>query len=77
MPPIVIAVISILQLALKLGPEVSELYKRARVLFHMWFAGGIITLKQQEELRAWADAHEKATLAGEVPPELQVEPDPS
>jgi hypothetical protein len=76
MPPFVLQIIAILQLLAKAGPDLAALYEKARDWFTMLFKGGIITREQQQALMNWADAHEKAVLAGEVPPELQVEPDP-
>jgi len=76
MPPIVLVVLNILQLLTSATPAVEKIYSEARKLFKMWFDGGIITIDQQATIMAWADAHEKAVLAGEIPPELQVEPDP-
>ena len=76
MPPIVLQTISIIQLVAKAGPEIKALYDRVRDLVEMWFKGGVITIEQQAILMNWSDAHMAAVLAGEVPPELQVEPDP-
>lgn len=76
MPPIVLTIISLVQLASKAGPAAQEIYVQARALIGWLFNGGMITIAQQLELRTWADAHEAATLAGEVPPELTVEADP-
>ena len=44
MPPIVLTVIGILQLAIKYAPEAEKIYAKARELISMWFAGGTITL---------------------------------
>lgn len=77
MPPIVLTIIGIVQLAIKYAPEAEQVYEKAKALFQMWFEGGVITAAQQQALREWADAHQAATLAGEVPPEFTVEPDPS
>ena len=76
MPPLVLQVISILGLVTKAAPDIAAIYEKARDWFAMLFKGGLITREQQQDLMAWADAHEKAVLAGEVPPEFQVEPDP-
>lgn len=76
MPPIVLQIISILSLVTSAIPSIEKLYDEAKKLFATLFAGGIITIEQQERLNAWADSHMEAVLAGEVPPELQVEPDP-
>lgn len=76
MPPIVLTIISIINLAAKAGPVAATLYEEAQKLFGMLAGGGLITTAQQNALMTWADEHQKATLAGIVPPELQVEPDP-
>lgn len=76
MPPIVLTIVSLISLVNAAAPEAVKLYERAKELFNMMFAGGLITLGQQQALMEWADAHMAATLAGEVPPELQIEPDP-
>lgn len=77
MPPIVLSIISIIQIATKAGPVVKEVYAEALKLFTMLFQGGVITIEQQAKLLAWAEAHQAAVESGDVPPELQVEPDPS
>ena len=76
MPPIVISIVSIIQLVASFAPQATEIYNRARSLFDTLFSGGIITAEQQAALKAWADAHELATLNGDTPPELLVEKDP-
>lgn len=77
MPPIVITVLNILSLLTAATPAVEKIYAEARKLFKMWFDGGIITVEQQAFIMKWSGDHEKAVLAGEVPPELQIEPDPA
>jgi hypothetical protein len=54
----------------------KSIYEEARKLIAMWFSGGVITVEQQTVLLGWADAHQQATLLGQKPPELVVEPDP-
>jgi len=76
MPPIVLTVIGILQLAIKYAPEAEKIYAKARELISMWFAGGTITVEQQAILMGWADAHQIAVLKGTKPPELEIDPDP-
>ena len=77
MPPLVLRIIGLINLVAASGPQLTKLYEQARELFAMMFQGGLITAAQQEALKSWADEHERATLAGEIPPEFQVEPDPS
>lgn len=75
MAPLVLQILSILNLATKAAPEVQKLYASARELFTTLFAGGLITAEQQAKLMSWSDAHEAAVLRGELPPEFSVEPD--
>lgn len=77
MPPFVLLAIQLVQLAVKYAPEAEKAYENAKRLFEMWFAGGLITIEQQAALHDWADQHQAATLRGEVPPALLVEPDPT
>lgn len=76
MPPQISLIIGIIQLALRYAPEAEKVYERARELIKMWFDGGIITIEQQAVLMGWADEHQDATLRGEKPPELRIDPDP-
>lgn len=77
LPPIVLQIINLLQLAISAGPAAEKLYQQAHDLFNKLFAGGWITIEQQAALHSWADAHEAATLAGNIPPEFTVEANPS
>lgn len=77
MPPIVMAIFGAIQLGVKAAPVAVEFYKSLRDLIARLFAGGLITIEQQAALFSWAEAHEAATLAGEIPPALQVEADPT
>lgn len=83
MPALILQIINILGLtssvlgaSVNAAPQLTKLYEQARGLFDMMFRGGLITVEQQNALRSWADAHEEAVLAGNIPPEWQVEPDP-
>ena len=76
MPPIILTIVRIIQLAIKYAPQSAKVYDEARKLIAMWFSGGMITIEQQQALMQWADAHEAATLAGIKPPELTIDPDP-
>jgi hypothetical protein len=77
MPPIVLTIISIVNLALTYAPQAEKVYDEAKQLIAMLFSGGIITADQQATLMGWADAHQAATLAGTKPPELLIDPDPT
>lgn len=77
MPPLILEIIGWLTLAATAAPDIKKFWENARRVFGMWVAGGLITVEEQRKLNEWAEAHEAATLAGHVPPELQVEPDPT
>jgi hypothetical protein len=74
MPPIVLTIVGFINLALTYAPEVQSIYVEARKLIKMLFQGGLITAAQQIDLMAWANLHQAATLAGQRPPELVVDP---
>ena len=76
MPPLAVAILGFIQLALAAVPVAEKIYADAHKLILMLWEGGIITLDQQLELMKWADEHEAATQAGEKPPELTIDPDP-
>lgn len=69
-------IISFIQLAIKAAPSVVEVYKQGRELIEHLFHTGLIDKATQDKLLGWANEHQRATLAGEVPPELTVEADP-
>jgi hypothetical protein len=73
MPELALQIITYVQLALKAAPAVKELYDEAKNLFQSLYQKDLITLEQQNQLMTWADAHQAAVLAGEVPPEFQVQ----
>lgn len=73
MPPLVLSIIGFVQLAIQAAPAVQKVYEDGKALFDSLFKGGLITKSQQDSLMAWADAHQAAVLAGNVPPELTVE----
>lgn len=66
-------IVSYVQLAVKAAPQAKELYDEAKALFTSLFSAGLITKAQQDAAMSWADAHQAAVLAGEVPPEFTVE----
>lgn len=67
-------ILSFVQLAIKAAPMVKDIYDKGRELIDHLFAQGLIDKATQDKLKAWADAHQAATLAGSVPPEFTVEP---
>jgi len=75
-PPLVAAILGFIQLALAAVPVAEKAYADARKLILMLWEGGLLTLEQQQKLMEYTDAHEAATLAGNKPPELVIDPDP-
>jgi hypothetical protein len=72
MPALVLSIISYISLAMKAAPTVVGIYDDGKALIQSLFSSGLITKDQQDSLMAWADAHQAATLAGQVPPEFVV-----
>ncbi len=72
MPALALSVIGFIQLAIASAPDVEEIYVNGKKLISDLFEHGLITVEQQNKLMAWADAHQAATLAGELPPELDL-----
>jgi hypothetical protein len=68
------AIISLVSLAAKAAPEVEQVYQDGKTLIASLFSKGIITQAQQDAAMQWADAHQAAVLAGNTPPEFEVEP---
>ncbi len=77
MPALILQIISFIGLAVKAAPQVKQVYDDAKNLVENLFKGGLITKEQQDLYMTWADAHQSAVLAGEVPPEFNVDPDPA
>lgn len=73
MPTLIQLIIGYVNLAVKAAPAVKEVYEEGKNLIGALFSSGLITKDQQDKLMAWADAHQAAVLAGEVPPALTVE----
>ena len=74
MVPVIASIISFIQLAIKAAPLAKDVYDDGRALINEMFSTKLITAEQQAELMTWADEHERAVLAGEMPPEFKVEP---
>ena len=73
MPALILQILSYIQLAANAAPAVEKIYTEGKALIAALFKSGLITAAQQDAAMAWADEHQAATLAGQVPPELTVE----
>jgi len=69
----VAAILSFVQLAIAAAPGVKKVYEDGAALVKSLFSSGLITKAEQDKLMSWADAHQAAVLAGDVPPEFKVE----
>lgn len=76
MPPIVLTIITFIELAIKAAPEIKSIAESAKTLISDLFSHGLITVDQQNQLHAHMDAIMTATLAGTLPPSWQVQADP-
>lgn len=77
MPPLVLEIIGYIQLAMKAAPYVKEIYDDGKALIDRMLRAGLITVEQANTLHKWSDDHMNATLRGEIPLALTVEPDPT
>jgi len=68
------AISGLVTLAVKAAPEVEQVYKDAKTLITSLFNKGVITKAQQDASMQWADDHQAAVLAGNTPPEFEIEP---
>ncbi len=73
MAPLIQQIIGYIQLAMKAAPALTEIYDEGKALIASLFTAKLITKDQQDALMTWADAHQAAVLAGEIPPEFKVE----
>lgn len=77
MPVLIAQILSFGALAVKVArsEELAAVIDGFKSLLASLFKGGLISVEQQRSAADWADAHQAATLRGEVPPAFTVEPD--
>ncbi len=73
MPPLVLAIVSYITLAIKAAPAIKAVYDDGKALIQSLFSANLISEQQQAALMAWADTHMVMTLAGTMPPEFSIE----
>ena len=71
MPALIAQIVAYIQLAIKAAPGIAEVYAEGKNLIQSLFSSGLITKEQQDALMSWADEHQAAVIAGDVPPELK------
>jgi hypothetical protein len=64
------------QAAITAAPEVAALVVKAKDYITTLFEAGLISKAVQDQCHAHVDAICEAVLAGRIPPELTIEPDP-
>lgn len=71
---VVSSTVSLITLAVQAAesPAVQQVYTDGKNIITALFAGGQISVAQQNALMAWSDSHMAATLGGTVPPEFVV-----
>ena len=73
MPPLVLAIVSYITLAIKAAPAIKAVYDDGKALIQSLFSANLISEQQQAALMAWADTPMVMTLAGTMPPEFSIE----
>ncbi len=68
-----ITILSFISLAMKAAPTVEKIAIQGKEMIDRMIANGEVTVEQQNKVNDWADAHMKATLAGEIAPELVID----
>jgi hypothetical protein len=76
MPPAVIAIISGIEMAIRLLPGVINVVTTAKEFLASLFGAGVITAAQQAALFARIDEITRQAVAGQLPEHWAVEPDP-
>jgi hypothetical protein len=76
MPPAVIAIVSGIEMAIRLLPGVVDLVTKAKAFIGSLFGAGVITEAQQNALFARIDEIVHQAAAGTLPIWWSVEPDP-
>jgi hypothetical protein len=76
MPPAVIAIISGIEMAIRLLPGVIDVVTKAKSFLATLFGAGVITAAQQAALFARIDEITRQAAAGQLPEHWNVEPDP-
>ena len=65
-----------IEAAIAAAPEIVDLIEKAKAFITSLSDAGLITKATQDALHAHVDARCAAAIAGTVPPEFTVEPDP-
>lgn len=76
-PATIALIVGFIQAAIKAAPQVAQLAVEAKNFVTSLFKAGLIGKVQQDALHAHVDDYCAALLAGKVPPEFTVEPDPT
>jgi len=74
---VVSSIMSAIQLVVAAAPKVEALYLKAKDFITAMFKAKIITVEQQDAMKAHVDALQAAALAGTPPPAWTVEQDPN
>lgn len=77
MPALFLQILSYISLAAQAAKDAKPIYDEGRAIIASWFKAGLITKEQQGAAFSWSEQHQADTLAGKVPVEFTVEPDPA
>jgi hypothetical protein len=77
MPPIVVSLIQVLPLLISAAQDAKPIIDASKKVIAGWVNEGLISVSVQNQLHEHMDALQAAALAGDVPPEFVVRPDPA
>lgn len=77
LPPLVLTLISLVQLAVKVAPDAKKLIEEFKSTIGGLFQAGFITVEQQQAVFQHADSICAAILAGQEPDYWIPRPDPT
>ncbi len=76
-PATILLIVQAIQAAIKAAPMVEEIVVKAKDWVTSLFSAGLISIETQHAIHSHIDALTASVNSGQVPPEFQVEADPS
>lgn len=73
----ILLIVQGIQAAIQAAPQVEAIVAQAKQFISSLFTAGLITQAQQDSIHSFVDATCAAALAGQEPPQWQVEADPT
>jgi hypothetical protein len=76
-PATILLIVQGIQAAIQAAPTVEAIVSQAKQFISSLFTAGLIPKETQDAIHAYVDAVCAAALAGQEPPQWQVEADPA